>query len=218
MLETFKTISLGLWQQPLFLGAGLGLIHALDADHLSTLSGLAISDRSVSATGYAVRWACGHAATLGGIAFMVIGLRLWSATVLSTYAEILVGILLILIGLRTLCLPPRYRQAENYAVAYPHARGAGLFMGALHGGAGSAVIFALIPLAGYQSGTQILLYLASFSIGVTVGALAFSATFEHLLSRSQSGMGKFGTVLPAAVGIFALVTGGLLLLGTTHAG
>jgi cytochrome c biogenesis protein CcdA len=218
MFGTFNVISLGVWQQPLLVGAWFGLLHALDADHLSTLSGLAVGDRSMSATGYAIRWACGHAATLGSIALLVIGLGLWNLTALSAYAEILVGILLVLLGLRALRLGLQHGRAGDSRLAYSHVRGAGLLMGALHGGAGSAAVLALIPLSGYQSGVQSLLYLASFSMGVAASALAFSAGFARLLSRSRTSIGRLGAVLPATVGIFAVATGGTLLFGGMHVG
>ena len=54
-----------IWSQAVLLGGWFGLLHAFDADHLATIGGLALRDRSLPATGYALRWALGHAVALG---------------------------------------------------------------------------------------------------------------------------------------------------------
>ena len=49
---------MSLLQQPLLIGLGIGLVHAFDADHITTLGSLAVRDRPRSALSYALRWAC----------------------------------------------------------------------------------------------------------------------------------------------------------------
>src|SRR5688572_12030598 len=99
LVQTIFSIGM---QQPVLLGAWFGLLHALDADHVTTISGLAVNDRSTSATGYAIRWALGHAVALGLIGVFVLGLGLWGVTALSGYAETLVAMTLLVIGYHAL--------------------------------------------------------------------------------------------------------------------
>ena len=63
-----------------------------------------------------------------------------------------------------------------------HTRGGrtSVLMGLLHGGAGSAAVLALLPLARFDSGVASALYLVCFCLGVAVGALAFARVFASL--------------------------------------
>lgn len=213
-LDTFGAAA---WQHPLVVGAAFGLLHALDADHLSTLSSLAVGERSVSATGYAARWALGHALALVALSLAVIGIGVSGIDALSVGAEAAVAVLLVGLGLHA--WPPALRRRRRRAgvVLHTHARGAGLLMGVLHGGAGSAAVLSLIPLAAYPSRLQGFVYVGSFSIGVAAGALAFSALLMRVLPRAGDGRNAFGTALQAAVAVFAVATGVLLLVEIAHA-
>ena len=74
-------------------------MHAFDADHLATIGGLAVGNRSLSPMGYALRWALGHAAALVLIA-LARARRSGSPSCSSgaSYAEILVCVALLAIG------------------------------------------------------------------------------------------------------------------------
>ena len=84
-------------------------------------------------------------------------------------------------------------------------------MGLLHGGAGSAAVLALLPLARFHSGLAAAMYLACFSLGVTVGALAFARVFALLARRSVEAGERLAAAFQTAVGVFALVSGAFLL-------
>src|SRR5262245_23914959 len=91
-----------LFLQAIVLGTWFGLLHAFDADHLATIGGLAVRDRSLSPTGYALRWALGHAAAIIIIAAAVLGAGLTRLLDLSSYAEFVVCAALFAIGLQAL--------------------------------------------------------------------------------------------------------------------
>ena len=115
-------------------------------------------------SGYALRWAFGHAAAIGLIAAAVLGFGLTRALDLSRYAELLVCAALLAIGTRRCRRAALREQAEavrEHAAApgarpsafprrpwHEHSRGGGtsVLMGLLHGGAGSAAVLALLPL------------------------------------------------------------------------
>src|SRR5690606_25666357 len=93
----------------------------------------------------------------------------------SGYAEAIVAATLVAVGLHAL------RDARRHffgvyagAVSIRLGGRAGVVMGMLHGGAGSAAVIALLPIASFEAGLDSGLYLAFFSIGVALGACGFS--------------------------------------------
>jgi hypothetical protein len=224
-----------LFPQAILLGTWFGLLHAFDADHLATIGGLAVRDRSLSPSSYALRWACGHAAAIVVIAAAVLGAGLTRVLELSGYAELLVCAALFAIGLqalgaarRSLAAPPATRphaaagagdHLHFLAPWHSHSAARGrtsVLMGLLHGGAGSAAVLALLPLARFDSGLAGALYLACFCLGVAVGALAFARAFAALANRSATASARLGAAFQAAVGVVAIVSGGFLLYELTH--
>ena len=186
------------------LAFGLGLLHALDADHILTVSTLASrqSAGNKHPWKFSLQWALGHGLTLlalGGIA-LVIGAA-FPATI-SRYAEATVGIMLIAIGIWVLSgiyrqrlrlgfhshkNLPRHAHWHNAMLPVRNHDHSATLAGALHGTAGSAPILALIPVASQQSPAWGLLYLVLFSAGVLACMLLFGgllgSAFTHL-SRS----------------------------------
>jgi len=220
--------------QAIVLGTWFGLLHAFDADHLATIGGLAVKDRSLSPSGYALRWAFGHGAAIMLIAAAVLGAGLTRVLDVSVYAELLVCAALFAIGLqalhaarRSLEAPPEVRahaatgpdHVHFLAPWHSHTRRGrtGVLMGLLHGGAGSAAVLALLPLARFE-GVAGALYLVCFSVGVAVGALAFARVFAVLASRSVTSSARRGAAFQAAVGLAAIASGALLLYELTHGG
>lgn len=224
-----------LFLQAILLGTWFGLLHAFDADHLATIGGLAVRDRSLSPSGYALRWALGHGAALIVIAAAVLGAGLTRVLDVSGYAELLVCAALFAIGLqalvaarRSLVAPGALREhaagksrdhVHFLAPWHAHAARRGrmsLALGVLHGGAGSAAVLALLPLARFGGGIASALYLVCFSVGVALGALAFARVFAALAKRSATTGARIGAAFQAAVGIVAVASGGLLLYELLH--
>lgn len=226
--------------QAILLGAWFGLLHAFDADHVATIGGLALRDRSLPPMSYALRWALGHAAALGLIATAVLGLDWVGVIDWTVYAEFLVCFALLVIGAQALRAVWRSQRAPSHAdtataahtraVAHPHVHflapwhqhgrpdRVSFAMGLVHGGAGSAAVLALLPLAYFKSGFASALYLACFSLGVALGALAFAKAFALVARRSAAGGQRLAAGFQAAVGVFALVSGALLFVEIVHGG
>jgi nickel/cobalt exporter len=190
------------------LGFGLGLVHALDADHVMAVSALATSrPRLGECLRFALRWALGHGGTLllvGGAAF-ALGLAIPAS--FARGAELAVG--LVMIGLGAWVLRDVLRQCAHLHVhrhdgvpdhahwhthaphgshaadAHRHGHGA-VLVGALHGTAGSAPLLALLPAVAEGSAALGLAYLVAFSAGVLVAMLAFGGLFGALLQRAVS--------------------------------
>lgn len=231
-----------LWYQAAVLGAGFGLLHAFDGDHLATIGGLAINDRSLSPTGYALRWALGHGAALTLIAAVALGLGFGNVTLWAAYGEWLVCLALLGIGVQALiCASRRVRQPSAPALgtanephvahdsalhvhfmapAHAHTRAgrASVVMGLVHGGAGSAAVLALLPLAHFRNGFDSALYLLSFSAGVAIGALAFAAGFSLLARRAAGAHRAPAAVFQAIVGALAIASAVSLYIEIAHGG
>ena len=203
---------LAVWsQEPMLLGLAFGLLHALDADHVAAIGGLAVSDRTTSPTAYAIRWALGHAAALAVIAAFVLGLGFIGMLAVSGYAEAIVAATLVAVGLHALRNARRHWAGVGSHVAPIRLGGsAGVLMGMLHGGAGSAAVIALLPIASFDAGLDSGLYLACFSVGVAAGACGFARMLAGAFACTERGGARLRAALCAAVGAAGIVTGALL--------
>lgn len=246
-----QTAWLAGWQQAVLLGVWFGLLHALDPDHLATIGGLAVTSRSLTPTGYALRWAVGHGAALAAIAALVLGLHLAAVARWTSYGDLLVCLVLLALGVQALRAVWRRRQSERarrsslatqaparaathahvgvqphlhfFAPFHTHESGAatrdgpsrrierasakGLTLGVIHGGAGSAAVLALLPLAHFRSGLESALYLLCFSFGVGLGALAFAHVFALASRRTLAAGERLAAGFQTAVGVLAIASG-----------
>jgi hypothetical protein len=169
------------------LGMMVGVFHAFDADHvvaMATLSNQKSKKRLVLK--YAIKWGAGH----GGIllilgcllAFVGIELPAWFVH----YSEIMVGFLLVYLGIRLWLFLTRSSQASAETNSrHDHAP---LFIGMLHGVAGSAPILALLP---NMLESQFLLHIGLFSLGCLFGMFCFGlalGTFQTYVKQTHAGL------------------------------
>lgn len=215
------------------LAFSLGLVHALDADHVMALSVLATEDPAERGGARAgLRWSAGHGAVLlaSGAVLFAVGETLPIAW--QEWAERLVGVVMIALGLRVLMglaraqshlhfhthdgLPPHahwhsHADLEQHpAREHHHHDHTATWVGALHGLAGSAPVLALLPVAA-RSPAAGLAYLLLFGLGV---ALAM-ALVSGLLGRWVHALGRSDRVralsrLRAASALGSVLLGGWL--------
>jgi len=229
----------------LFLAFGLGMLHALDADHIVAISGLSCQkpDKKTSLL-YCARWAVGHgsALLLIGAAVMFLGMAIPQH--LSALAEHLVGFVLIVIGLAV--LRDIYRQRahlhfHHHGGSTPHAHWhrhqqaalqhqsglnrsdshhsdkhqhshAPVFVGVLHGVAGSAPLLALLPLTQMKSPWLGMSYLLLFGLGVFMAMLIFGGVIGHLFGWLKSWGNRFINLLRLGVSMISIVYGVKLVM------
>lgn len=216
------------------LGFGLGMLHALDADHIAAVSALASTRANrLDSIRFCAKWALGH-----GFALLVIGgcVYLLGSTIpkqLSQCAETLVGLVLIVIGL-AIFRELRHNQAHLHIHRHdhlpPHAhwhrhrksatahhndehrhRHTAVMIGLLHGVAGSAPLLVLLPLSKMASPWVGMLYLAVFSTAILVTMLLFGGVLGSVyqwLSHLGTRFVKFSQAIAATASI---VYGGYLL-------
>ena len=190
----------------LSLGFGLGLLHALDADHIMAVSSLAYSkaDSAQRSRGqtvhFCIQWAIGH----GGILLLLGSLVLFAGVAIpeqvSFLAEKAVGAILMSLGLWIFWqfyqnrLQLRVHSHEGLThVHLSHANSDSsldkatkkskhdhrpVLVGITHGLAGSAPVLAIVPLAQSGQGWFGLMYVAMFSLGVVSTMLVFGLFFN----------------------------------------
>lgn len=218
------------------LAFGLGMLHALDADHIMAVSGLASTRVSFrNSLRFCLRWATGHGLALLFIGTCVYLLGMAIPHSLSHYAESAVGIMLIMIGawilweLKTKNAHLHFHHHDNLPEhahwhqhhqhrrqhdqdSHSHQHGA-MFVGILHGTAGSAPLLVLIPLAKLGSPVYAIAYSLLFSAGVLLAMLLFGGFLGSVylwLSKLGSGFVK---TLRAIIATSAIVFGSYLAFG-----
>lgn len=199
-----------------FLAGGflLGCLHALEADHIITVSNLVLSKGSLKkALRLALQWAFGHSLTLTVLAALIFSLDTAFMAFMSNSAEQLVGAIMILLGLLVLFQELKYgSKVENPDHKHINFSGTQLFgIGVLHGIAGSASIFLLIPVAMTKSFAGVFSYVGFFCIGMIATMGLYGLLLQNFSSNKQ-----FSMHLPKGRFIVAIcsVTIGFKLLGS----
>lgn len=201
MLESLMNNSAALFAA----GLGLGMLHALDADHVMTVANLgARSCARGRSMRFGVQWAMGHGVSLlaAGACVYLLGMAL--PETLGIAAEVVVALLLIALGVGSM---QRLRHVEGVE-GLPAPTRPAFAIGSLHGVAGSAPVIALIPLMQIAQPAPAVLYLLCFSLGVLLAMLGFGA----LLARAGRALANAGRGLDA--GFQAVVAGGAIAVGT----
>ncbi len=184
------------------LGFLLGMMHALDADHVMAVSVLSVGRPSVGRTlRFSANWALGHGGVLLCSGLMLFGLGVAIPASLQRLAEIGVGVLLIGLGLWCFWGLQRRRlsieEHRHGEVVHRHWHQAGdesraghgreghapVLVGVLHGLAGSAPALALIPAVAQGQLLPALGYLLLFSLGVMASMVTFGLGWGSLLNR-----------------------------------
>ena len=203
-------------EQIWFLAGGLllGCLHALEADHIVTVTNLVLNKDSLKKSlRLALQWGLGHSLTLTILAILVFSLDTAFMALMSTKAEQMVGVTMIFLGL--IVFFQELKQNSKFKV-FDHKdieiSGPILFgVGVLHGVAGSTSIFLLIPVALTKSIWGVFSYVGLFCLGMIL-TMGFYGLFLQKFSTNKN----FYTYLPKArfvVAIFS-VTIGIKLLGT----
>jgi len=224
----------------LFLGLLLGMRHALEADHVAALASLTSDNQSIKDTiKHGAVWGLGHTITLFIFGSMMLLIGSTISEQLVHALELSVGIMLIVLGLDVLHKLIKQRihfhlhrheneqhfhahshageqhQAHN-PHKHQHAHGRAfpiraLFVGLMHGMAGSAALIVL-TLQTVSSTTQGFLYILFFGIGSILGMAALSAIIAIPLRHSARGLTWMHNGFQGAIGLVTIGIGARLML------
>ena len=201
----------------LSLGLGRGFLHALDPDHVMTISALSSRQSSNGITKpvqYAVFWSVGHGLMIMAVASLIFltGLHLPEAVFAS--AESVVGIILILTGASVLwSLRSQSETAERSGHAKPSTYFAAtpLLIGFIHGLAGSASLLALIPVALLELGAG-MAFVAVFCSGVLTAMIVFSVFYDRVQKALREISPDYLVALQLGVGLGAIGLGAFWII------
>jgi hypothetical protein len=228
------------------VGAGIaaGIVHALTGpDHLAAIAPLTI-ERRADAWRVGLSWGLGHSGGVWLLSLLVFGLRgALPTALLSDWGERLVGVVLVAIGLWC-CLRALSRQIHIHrhchdgvshahlhlhlhqsaagssslhetaeAHRHPHAP---LWIGLLHGVAGSHHLLAALPVLALPSRVAAGGYIGGFGLGAILGMALFSWILGRVVRLpAAGGTRSFLAVrlvtgsIAIGIGVFWLWTGGI---------
>jgi nickel/cobalt exporter len=195
----------------LLMGLGLGLLHALDADHVMAVSALSNRKPSLRRTlKFSANWALGHGSVLILLGLLFFGLGIALPESIQKLAESSVGVLLIGLGLacfwqfhkENVVLNKHTHEHSNGSIEHTHLHvhdhdkkiessdqvkeaHTPVMVGILHGLAGSAPALALIPAMMQTSLWEAMGYLVLFSAGVLFSMVAFGLSFGLVQKKLQ---------------------------------
>lgn len=197
--------------------AGLlaGLVHALSGpDHLSAVAPLVIGEpRRRWRMG--LFWGIGHSFGVWAVGLLALGLRgILPVEILSSWSERLVGAVLIGVGLWGLrrAFVARLPHTHDHGTRNPRPGRAAMWIGSLHGLAGSSHILGLLPALALPSRGASLAYVTGFGLGAVAAMTAFSSAFGLVAARvTGRGLRAYQALL-ASFSAAAIVIGGYWLV------
>ncbi|RKZ95896.1 MAG: urease accessory protein [Gammaproteobacteria bacterium] len=218
----------------LVLGFLIGMRHAMDADHIAAVAAISTQQNSIRSTiKHGLVWGLGHTTTLFLFGSMVIWMDSVMPEQLATYLEIAVGFMLIILGLDVLRRVlkeqihfhlHRHKNSATHFHAHSH-RGENnhrqskhqhshdkkfpyrtLFIGLMHGMAGSAALI-LLTMETIDSLWAGLLYMLLFGFGSMLGMAIISAIIAIPLRASANGLTWMFNGLQAGIGVLTLGLG-----------
>jgi len=225
----------------LLLGFLIGLRHALEADHIAAIATLTAQTESRSAAlKQGAAWGLGHTLTLFIFGSIVLLNDSKIAESLALKLELAVGCMLLLLGLDLIRRVIRNRihfhthqhanglhhfHAHSHAGQqkpthhHPHSSALlplkALFIGLMHGMAGSAALIVL-TLNTVQTPLLGLLYIALFGVGSMLGMALLSFAIAIPLRRSATGLSRLHNGLQLLIGLATVLLGSQLIFNISQ--
>ena len=208
----------------LLTGLVLGMRHAFDRDHIVAVTHfISLEPDPVKSAWFGFRWAIGHAVMVLALGSLILILHLKFDPKFERYAELAVGITLIVLGIwRLILLWQERRHAHRHAHrktehTHLHAhepgrehvhRFAPTLVGMVHGASGTAEVFVLIPITLITTTWLAYLYIGLFSVGCAVTMSGYGYVVGRFYRRAN----QTGQRIYRALVIFTSLSG--LILGT----
>ncbi len=186
------------------VGIASGVRHAIEPDHLAAVSTLAAEEpRTRDAVRFAAAWGLGHALMLLIVGGALVVTRREMPMPLVDAFELVVAATLMVLGGRALLRARTLRSATQREGKPNVARP--LFVGVVHGLAGSGAITAL-ALSTLGSALQAIAFVALYGLGATLGMAMLAGIAGPPLARLARSDRAF-KALVAATGCVSLAIG-----------
>jgi len=214
------------------LGFGflLGVKHAFEADHIAAVSTIVSKYKSIKKSSLAgALWGFGHTISLLSVGLAVLLLKIKIPEKIALSFEFIAGVMLVILGFNVLITINKNRVhlhkhkhgKEQHIHLHSHkltkqhqhehlSLNKSLFIGLVHGLAGSAAL-TLLVLAAINSVLLGLFYMLIFSIGTVIG-MAFISSIIALPFALMSGkLEKTQTFLRISAGFISTILGFILI-------
>ncbi len=208
---------------PALFGLLFGVRHALEADHIVAVTAMVSEGRGIyRAALVGLRWGLGHSITLFAVGFAALVLKINVPDKVSLSLEFAVGIAMVLLGIPLVTRLIRRRhlhrhrhESDWHAHQHSHAEAEShahqhtkrpLFMGMLHGLAGSGTLTILV-LSTMESVQEGLLFLGLFGVGSIVAMLVVSGILGLSFGLAARSPGRLDWWLEGAVGLGSIAFG-----------
>ena len=196
-----------------------GLVHALSGpDHLSAVAPLVVGQRRRGWLA-GLFWGIGHSLGVWGVGILALALRgLLPVERLSSWSERMVGAVLIAVGLWGLrrAWLARHPAVEEHGHAHhvdpSRPPKTALWIGSLHGLAGSSHLLGILPALALPSLAASAAYIVGFGLGAIVAMVAFSSALGLVAVRLTARDGRGYQALLAAFSAISIVVGGYWLM------
>jgi hypothetical protein len=192
----------------LSLGFVLGLKHATDPDHIVAVTTfLGEEPRLRRAWRVGLFWGLGHAAALSIVGLLVLGLKMPISRPLEQLLELVVAGMLVVLGARLIAAVHFGEHGRHHHDTGSHRFGLRpLFVGLVHGTAGSAAL-TLLVLSTITSTLNGLLYILIFGIGSMLGMLALSSVVAFSLSLARARLASAIRPIQISAGVLSCTFG-----------
>jgi hypothetical protein len=213
---------------------GLGAAHALEIDHMSAVSAFVARRPSPrEAVLFGVKWATGHGFSLVLLGSVLYLLKMQLSEPVAGNLERLVGVALVGLGLWTLIqLRPGQLHHSHDGVSkdggadgththadgtvhshgHSHERGS-LWMGMLHGAAGTAAFVGQAAMAAATSYAMVLAYTLAFSVGVLLAMAAYAGILGGVIDWGGRRARSISIGAQALTGVLACTVGMCWIIG-----
>jgi len=198
------------------LGILVGLRHAFEPDHLTAVSTLVSETHSPKHGALlGVLWGLGHTTSLVVVGIVLAALDATLPERAGIAFELCVAVMLLFLGARAIVIAAR-RDNGDHAHAHPHTRATRLrplFVGLIHGLAGSGALTALV-FAQLPTTASRIVYMALFGLGSIAGmaiASGVAGAALQVVARSNTMRRRIG-IATGAVSIVVGLLWGIPLL------
>ncbi len=217
--------------QPVLLlltGLVLGMRHAFDRDHVTAVTHfISLEPDSLKSAWFGCRWAIGHAMTVLFLGSFILLLHLKFDPAFEKYAELAVGVSLIVLGLWRLILLVKERRRDTLhaheEAAHTHHHSdrpksehvhklAPTLVGMVHGASGTAELFVLLPITLISTTWLAYLYIGLFSLGCAGTMSGYGYVMGHFYHRISEAGQRIYRVLVVLTSTSGLVLGVLWIL------
>ena len=209
-------------------GLILGVRHAFDRDHVAAVTHfVSLEPDPVKSAWFGCRWAIGHAAAVLLLGSLILIFHLKLDPSFERYAEIAVGLSLILLGVWRLVLllqerrhvhPHAHRQKEH---THPHSHEPGrghvhwfapTLVGMVHGASGTVELFVLIPITMMATAWLAYTYIGLFSLGCATSMGGYGYLAGRFYHRANQAGRRIYRVLVILTSSSGLILGAIWIL------